>query len=105
MYSDNIERWEVMNAVCDGARAVKKLGLALLPFKIDCDDNRNRYKDYLNRAVFYPVTKDTLQNHVGLAFSEDPDFDPDGMDFLKDNADGAGTSIYCVRECGKRIVK
>lgn len=98
LYSDNIERWEVMNAVCDGARAVKKLGLALLPFKIDCEDNRTRYADYLNRAVFYPVTKDTLQNHVGLAFSEDPDFDPDGMDFLKDNADGAGTSIYQLNQ-------
>ena len=98
LYSENIERWEVMNAVCEGARAVKAQGLALLPYKVCCDEDDKRYFDYLSRAVFYPVTKDTLQNHVGLAFSEDPDFDPDGMDFLKDNADGAGTSIYQLNQ-------
>ena len=100
LYQSNLDRWEMMNDVCDGARAVKLARYRYLPLNCDCDDavGQNRYNSYLDRAVFYPVTKDTLQNNVGLAFSEDPNFDPDGMDFLKDDADGAGTSIYQLNQ-------
>lgn len=102
LYMTNLPRWQTMNDVCAGAAAVKLAGLKYLPFNFDCDgdekQNNKRFDAYLRRAVFYPVTKDTLQNHVGLAFSEDPTFEPDGMDFLKSNADGAGTSIYQLNQ-------
>lgn len=102
LYMANLPRWQTMNDVCAGAAAVKCAGIKYLPFNFDCDDDKKesseRYQAYLRRAVFYPVTKDTLQNHVGLAFSEDPTFEPDGMDFLKSNADGAGTSIYQLNQ-------
>ena len=106
LYQSNLDRWEMMNDVCDGARAVKLARYRYLPLNCDCDDavGQNRYNSYLDRAVFYPVTKDTLQNNVGLAFSEDPNFDPDGMDFLKDDADGAGTSIYQLNQKGISFV-
>lgn len=99
-YAQNLERWRVMSDVCDGARAVK-LNSVYLPMTSQCGDtdlDRKRYLAYRSRAVFYPVTKDTLQNHVGLAFSEDPTFEPDGMDFLKDDADGSGKSIYQLNQ-------
>ena len=101
LYQENIDRWQMMNDVCDGARAVKKATTKYLPYNFDCDsstESNDRYCAFLSRAVFYPVTKDTLNNNVGLAFSEDPEFEPDGMDFLKSNADGAGTSIYQLNQ-------
>lgn len=99
LYAENLTRWQMMQDVCNGSRAIKMKSWAYLP--IPCcndDESRNFYENMLQRAVFYPVTKDTLQNHVGLAFSEDPTFDPDGMDFLKDDADGSGTSIYQLNQ-------
>lgn len=99
-YAANLERWKVVADVTDGARAVK-LNAAYLPMTSQCGDaelDRARYLAYRSRAVFYPVAKDTLQNYVGLAFSEDPTFEPDGMDFLKDDADGSGKSIYQLNQ-------
>lgn len=101
LYSENLDRWQAMDDVCNGARTVKAATVKYLPMTHACDDsteNRARYDAYLKRSVFYPVTKETLQNHVGLAFSEDPTFEPDGMDFLKSDADGAGTSIYQLNQ-------
>lgn len=99
-YAANLERWKVVADVADGARAVK-LNAAYLPMTSQCGDedlDRKRYLAYRSRAVFYPVAKDTLQNYVGLAFSEDPTFEPDGLDFLKDDADGSGKSIYQLNQ-------
>lgn len=101
LYKENIDRWQMMDDVCNGARAVKKASTKYLPYNFNCQtetESKDRYLAFLARAVFYPVTKDTLNNNVGLAFSEDPEFDPDGMDFLKNNADGAGTSIYQLNQ-------
>jgi len=100
-YLENADRWRMMQDVCSGSRAVKRANTLYLPMINFCSDyeaNWKRYEAYLKRAVFYPITKNTLQTHVGLAFAEDPTFDPDGMDFLKDNADGLGTSIYQLNQ-------
>ena len=53
---------------------------------------------YLTRAVFYEISKDTLNKMVGVVFAEDPTFEPDGMDFLKYDTDGTGKSIYQVAQ-------
>lgn len=100
IYQINSARWTMMNDVCDGSRAVKQKTTLYLPVDCDCNDDASRsvYNAYLRRAVFYPVTKEMLQDNVGLAFSEDPNFEPDGLDFLKDDADGAGTSIYQLNQ-------
>lgn len=93
LYSAMRERWQTMNDVCDGTSAIKLKPYKYLPYP-NCESDKSRFLQYAQRAVFYEVTKDTLQSHIGLAFSEDPSFEPDGMDFLKYNADGAGKSIY-----------
>lgn len=97
LYQENLSRWQMMLDVCSGSKAVKskqKLYLPMICPHDQSEENIARYMSYLTRAVFYPITKQTMQNHVGLAFAEDPTFEADGMDFLKYNADGAGTSIY-----------
>ena len=96
-YSEMLPIWDEMDDVCGGERAVKAKTIAYLPMICGCDDpeeERRYYDSYLNRAVFYPSAKNTLENNVGLAFAEDPSFEPDGLDFLKSDADGAGTSLY-----------
>lgn len=85
-----------MDDICEGEHAVKLKPHVYLPAPKYFD--KERYKAYVDRSVFYEVTKDTLQNYVSLAFSEDPTFEPDGMDFLKFNADGAGKSIYQLNQ-------
>lgn len=90
-----------MRDVTSGSRAVKSKRNLYLPVTYNCDEsaeNKLRYDAYLMRAVFYPVTKDTMLNHVGLAFAEEPKFDEGGLPFLKYDADGANTSIYQLNQ-------
>ena len=66
-YLDNADRWQMMQDVCSGSRAVKKANTLYLPMINFCDDpdqNWARYQAYLKRAVFYPITKNTLQTHI-----------------------------------------
>lgn len=96
-YGEMLPVWIEMDDVCAGERKVKQKSTAYLPMICACDDdeeNKFYYDSYLKRAVFYPIAKDTLNNNIGLAFSEDPSFEDDGLDFLKDDADGAGTSLF-----------
>lgn len=95
-YAKHLGRWQVMDDICEGEHAVKLKPHVYLPAPKYFD--KEQYKAYVDRSVFYEVTKDTLQNYVSLAFSEDPTFEPDGMDFLKFNADGAGKSIYQLNQ-------
>ena len=46
------ERWETMNAVCDGAPAIKLHPYKYLPYT-QCDDDGKRFIQYAKRAVFY----------------------------------------------------
>ena len=101
LYVDNLYRWKLVNDVCDGSQSIKNMGVQYLPVVNACATSEENiaYNDsYRQRAVFFEVTKDTLQSHVGLAFSEDPTFEPDGLDFLKNNADGNGKSIYQLNQ-------
>ncbi|HCJ0348589.1 TPA: DUF4055 domain-containing protein [Acinetobacter baumannii] len=102
-YADMKKRWETIDDVCDGATKIKKKGEAYLPKPNVTEDqtqNDKYYEAYLNRAVFYEISKDTLNKMVGVVFAEDPTFEPDGMDFLKYDADGTGKSIYQVAQSG-----
>lgn len=103
LYREMLPVWEMMDDICAGERVVKSKGTVYLPMIYACEDgceNQNRYEAYKNRAVFYPIAKDTLNTNVGLAFAEDPNFAHDGLEFLKKDADGAGNSIYQINQMG-----
>ena len=108
-YSNMVDVWRKIDDVCGGSREVKAKRTVYLPMINACDnseENIARYNAYLTRAVFYPIAKDTVQNNVGLAFSEDPTFEPDGLDFLKTDADGSGVSIYQLNQIAlKGLIK
>lgn len=95
-YIKNIETWTKVDDVCDGQAAIKKKGKTYLPVPVTFGDgDEDRYKEYLDRAVFYGATGRTLISHIGSAFNKLPDFKrPDELEYLERNADGAGRSIY-----------
>ena len=52
-----------------------------------------RYQDYLNRAVFYNVTRRTVSALVGQIFSKYPTYDLNELDYLEGDIDGSGESL------------
>jgi len=108
-YADMKKRWKTINDVCEGSSKIKERGEYYLPkpnVTADATQNDQYYLAYLTRAVFYEISKDTLNKMVGVVFAEDPTFEPDGMDFLKYDADGTGKSIYQVgQSCLQGLLK
>ncbi|MDZ1679457.1 hypothetical protein M2X72_26515 [Klebsiella pneumoniae] len=90
--------WKKIRDLCKGADAVKAAGNEYLPFLDPSDKsarNKKRNADYIQRAVFYAITGNTKVGLLGLAFRKDPTMTaPDKLNYLRDNADGAGASIY-----------
>lgn len=52
-----------------------------------------RYQDYLNRAVFYNVTRRTVSALVGQIFSKYPTYDLNELAYLETDIDGSGESL------------
>lgn len=52
-----------------------------------------RYQDYLNRAVFYNVTRRTVSALVGQIFSKYPTYDLNELAYLEMDIDGSGESL------------
>ncbi|MWN91274.1 DUF4055 domain-containing protein [Gilliamella sp. Pra-s65] len=90
--------WEKMRDVCAGAEIIKSKGNQYLPYLDPTDKserNKKRNQDYIARAVFYSITGHTKIGLIGMAFRKDPTISiPNKLEYLKTNADGAGTSIY-----------
>ena len=90
--------WRKYRDFCKGAEAVKAAGNKYLPYLDPTDKstrNRKRNEDYLSRAVFYAIAGNTKIGMLGMAYRKDPTFNgPEKLNYLLDNADGAGTSIY-----------
>ncbi len=92
------EDWELVSDACAGSKEIKARGEKYLP-KPNPDDNSkenlDRYKSYLARAVYYNATGQTLRGMVGAAFRKEPVITvPPDMDYVKDDADGQGVSLY-----------
>jgi hypothetical protein len=89
--------WRDIRAVLKGERAVKELGPELLPRPNPDDtsqDNLLRYQAYITRAVLYNASARTLLGMVGYVFAKEPTIElPPPLEPLKDNADGAGTTL------------
>lgn len=101
-YAKALPCWQMMNDVCNGEQAVKDKRQLYLPMPNPNDtssENKERYKQYLQRAVFLEVTKDTLDKYTGQAFATDPVLTVDDeLNYLKYDADGNGVTIYQVAQ-------
>jgi len=97
-YDQSLYAWTLADDVVAGQSAVKSKKTVYLPKPNPCDlsvENSKRYDQYLARAVFYNATGRTLQGLVGAAFRKDPSLDvPSVLDYVSEDIDGAGISIY-----------
>ena len=91
------KRWDVVRDCLGGSEAVKAKGPTYLPVPNAGDTspaNQARYQQYKERAIFYNVTKRTIEGWIGQVFSRDPLCEiPDGMDDLYDDISGDGVSL------------
>ncbi|MDR5616840.1 DUF4055 domain-containing protein [Arsenophonus sp.] len=86
-------QWGLVRTVCRGGEDIK----LYLPALEESDENRKkkRNKDYQERAVFYPITGNTRNGMIGMAFKKDPLVEiNEKLAYLKEDADGAGSSLY-----------
>lgn len=94
-YRENICIWEKIIASCIGEDAVKALNpLPYLNRSDKSEENVERNQRYLERAVYFNATGRTLEGLIGLAFATDPTVTLGPFDYMADNANGNGVSIY-----------
>lgn len=91
------KRWKLVRDCLGGAEAVKAAGTTYLPkpkAHDTSDANNKRYSNYKERAIFYNVTRRTVDGWNGQVFSREPisRFD-DKMDDLWYDVDGAGAAL------------
>lgn len=97
-YSARMPQWRDCRAAVEGLPA---LMLNIQSFLIDptpldeCEEARSRYNSYVRRAVYLNATGRTKNSLLGIALTDWPEVQlPDSMQYLKEDADGAGLSIY-----------
>jgi len=99
-YSANTERWRKNRAACAGQDEVKLASVLFLPDDSETDPSgeaRGRYRRYLMRAVWLPVSSYTKEGLLGMIFRVPPEIElPSQLDYMLENADGAGLSLTQV---------
>jgi len=89
--------WEKVDDATAGEYAVKEKREAYLPRPNPTDTspaNLARFDQYVFRAVYVNAVGRTVSGLVGVAFGQWPNIElPAALDFLKDDANGAGSSL------------
>lgn len=90
-------RWDLIRDCLSGQEAVKNAREKYLPRPNPTDlseENKRRYDQYVERAVFYNVTQRTHAGLVGQVFQQDPIVElPALMEPLLVDVDGAGVAL------------
>ena len=90
-------RWDLVKDCLSGQKAVKDAREKYLPKPNPADlseENKKRYDQYVERAVFYNVTQRTHAGLVGQVFQQDPIAKlPALMEPLLLDTDGAGVAL------------
>lgn len=90
-------RWDLVRDCISGQKAVKGGREKYLPKPNPADlsdENKRRYDQYVERAVFYNVTHRTHGGLVGQVFQQDPIITiPSLMEMVVLDADGAGVAL------------
>lgn len=96
-YMGALAKWNLCEDAAAGEDAVKAGQDKYLPRPNPQDQsiaNKERYKHYVLRAVYYNATGRTLQGLLGLAFTEPPAVVvPTDMAFAEDDISGSGLPI------------
>lgn len=90
-------KWDLIRDCLDGQYAIKAAGDKYLPRPNPADisvENKARFNAYVQRAVFYNVTKRTVDGLIGQVFLRDPITDvPPELEILEVDADGASVGM------------
>lgn len=93
-------QYDVIEDCLNGDVAIKAKRTIYLPQPNASDTsqpNQLRYQNYIMRAVFYNVTRRTINGLVGLVFQRAPEVElPSDMEILEDNADGGGVNLVQI---------
>ena len=105
-YEEQIDAWVTVRDAVAGDRAIKASKERYLP-KPNPEDrseyNAIRYKQYLQRAVWYGVTGRTLDGLVGQAYAKPPVIEiPALLGTVAEDIDGAGLTI---EQQSQRVVR
>jgi|PlaIllAssembly_1097288.scaffolds.fasta_scaffold07216_2 hypothetical protein len=92
-----LDDWALIRDCIAGQRAIKDGGVTYLPMPNPTDtsaQNVTRYLQYLQRAVFYNVTRHTHTGLTSLAFIDEPTITmPDSLADMLVDVDGAGVTL------------
>jgi len=95
--ASQLSKWTLIRDCLGGQQAIKDATTKYLPKPNPADgsdENAYRYRSYVERAVYYNVSRRTLDALVGQVFIREPiTVLPDSLDMLEDNADGIGVGL------------
>lgn len=92
-YTENIEKWNLVNDICDSQNLDKYI-VELDPTDKSIE-NVERNKSFKKRSVFSAIAGYTSRGLIGKAFAKTPNLDvPDELSYVNYDVDGAGASIY-----------
>lgn len=95
-YSEALPGWQLVKRCVAGAREVRKhdIYLPMPDPENKSPENLARYRQYKKRAMFLNVTGRTRTGLMGAVFRKTAELTlPTGVDYLKENASGDGTSL------------
>ncbi len=95
-YAEALPGWQLVKRCVVGAREVRKHDIYLPQPDPEnkSPENQARYKQYKKRAMFLNVTGRTRTGLMGAVFRKTAELTlPTGVDYLKENASGDGTSL------------
>lgn len=103
-----LPQYELISDAIDGETAIKDKGELYLPMpdKFNKEEyNCERYKAYLQRAVYYNVTRRTLLGLSGQVFMRDPVIElPPALKALEDDATGTGVPLVQQAKATEEMV-
>ncbi len=93
-YDENLDVWVKCRDVIKGSKAVKAKGTEYLPKLSGHTDDT--YKDYKNRACYYPAVKRTIRGMAGMVFMKEPNVEglPESLDYLKKDVTRKGVPLF-----------
>lgn len=95
--SEYLDDWTKVRDVLAGERKVKAAGTRYLPkpnASDTSDENKTRYQQYVERAVFFNASKRTLDGMIGIAFRRWPEVKlPTKVEGFQDDIDGSGGGL------------
>lgn len=107
-YEDELSNWDLLEDTCKGESAIKASPEWYIPppvpFSVDpSPENVARYETYVERAVFWAVTKRTLHGLTGQVFKKDPVLVTDNEDLAAMAVDIDGSGITLDQQAQKTL--